>query len=285
MDVGRGDAGVLGLWNKMFMKGQLLSSSKAAWDAMSPKLRCGDDLMSLQLGGPDVANVELCQGNGVPVPLTHLPPDCGHTTLTNRGLVYATPYDGCGVAQKGGHYVMQILWQGNTAVISCPMPSTTATATLKPPSPGYQEYLQGFWPFSSYLYPGRVYSMSMQTDTPVTTTVVSQVPDGKPQRPKYPQLPWPYGYPGYPFGDPNLVPSSGSDAAPGGQGPDGKPQRPKFPQLPWPYGYPGYPFGDPNLVPSSGSDAAPGGQGPDGKPQRPKWPSCLGLWLSWIPFW
>lgn len=39
-------------------------------------------------------------GNGAPVPLTQLPPHCGHTTPTYGGLVYATPYDGCGVAQK-----------------------------------------------------------------------------------------------------------------------------------------------------------------------------------------
>ncbi len=48
---------------KKAIKGQLLSSSEAAWDTMSPKLRCGDDLMKLQLSGPEVANVELCRGN------------------------------------------------------------------------------------------------------------------------------------------------------------------------------------------------------------------------------
>ncbi len=36
----------------------------------------------------------------MPVPLTQLPPHCGHTTPTYGGLVYATPYDGCGVAQQ-----------------------------------------------------------------------------------------------------------------------------------------------------------------------------------------
>ncbi|XP_059358309.1 schwannomin-interacting protein 1-like isoform X2 [Carassius carassius] len=82
------------------VSGQLLGSSEAAWDAMSPKLRCGDDLVKLQLSGPEVANVELCRGNGVPVPLTQLPPHCGHTALDYAGLVYATPYDGCGVAQQ-----------------------------------------------------------------------------------------------------------------------------------------------------------------------------------------
>lgn len=36
----------------------------------------------------------------MPVPLTQLPPHCGHTALTYAGLVYATPYDGCGVVQQ-----------------------------------------------------------------------------------------------------------------------------------------------------------------------------------------
>ncbi|KAI7810026.1 putative adhesive plaque matrix protein, partial [Triplophysa rosa] len=45
-----------------------------------------------------------------PVPLGHLPPDCGLTSPTRGGLVYATPYDGCGVAQQGGNYFMWMLW-------------------------------------------------------------------------------------------------------------------------------------------------------------------------------
>ncbi|XP_018963007.2 uncharacterized protein LOC109093785 [Cyprinus carpio] len=202
---------------------------------MSPKLRCGDDLVKLQLSGPEVANVELCRGNGVPVPLTQLPPHCGHTALTYAGLVYATPYDGCGVVQQGGYYVMQIQWQGNSAVITCPMTSTIAnetflgphppkylhillppfspdtqspdapampqvsdTATLKPPPLVYpQVYPQGFWPFPHYLYPGRVYATAKQTEKPVTTTLVSQAPTGEPQPPKYPEMSWPHYHPDY----------------------------------------------------------------------------------------
>ncbi|XP_016368747.1 extensin-like [Sinocyclocheilus rhinocerous] len=199
---------------------------------MSPNLRCGDDLMKLKLSGPEVANVELCRGNGVPVPLTQLPPHCGHTTLTYGGLVYATPYDGCGVVQQEGYYVMQIQWQGNSADLSCPMTSTTAdetflgphppeylhillppfspetpspeapampqasdTVTLKPSPPWYpQVYPQGFWPFPHYLYPGRVYSIAKQTEKPVTTTLVAKAPTEEPQPPKYPQMSWPHYY-------------------------------------------------------------------------------------------
>ncbi|XP_056608105.1 germ cell nuclear acidic protein-like [Triplophysa dalaica] len=101
--------------------GQLESSSEGPWDAMSPKLRCGGDLMNLQLFGSDVDQVELCRGDSAPVPLGRLPPNCGRTSATHGGLVFATPYDGCGVAQQGGNYVMQMLWQGKPVVISCPM--------------------------------------------------------------------------------------------------------------------------------------------------------------------
>lgn len=45
------------------LTGQLVSSSEAAWYAMSPKLRCGGDIMKLQLSGPEVAQIELCRGN------------------------------------------------------------------------------------------------------------------------------------------------------------------------------------------------------------------------------
>lgn len=48
---------------KLIIEGHLVSSSEAAWDAMSPKLRCSDDLMKLQLSGPEVAQIELCRGN------------------------------------------------------------------------------------------------------------------------------------------------------------------------------------------------------------------------------
>lgn len=50
------------LREKSTIKGQLYSSSEAAWEAMSPQLRCGDDVMRLQLSGPEVAQVELCRG-------------------------------------------------------------------------------------------------------------------------------------------------------------------------------------------------------------------------------
>ncbi|KAI7802940.1 putative adhesive plaque matrix protein, partial [Triplophysa rosa] len=109
------------LQSSAVMQGQLESSSEGPWDAMSPKLWCGDGLMNLQLFGSGVDLVELCRGSSAPVPLGHLPPNCGHTSPTHGGLVYATPYDGCGVAQKGGNYVMQMLWQGTPVVISCPM--------------------------------------------------------------------------------------------------------------------------------------------------------------------
>ncbi|KAF4116778.1 hypothetical protein G5714_001331 [Onychostoma macrolepis] len=271
------DARVSGL-QKRSIKGQLLSSSEAAWGAMSPKLRCGDDLMKLQLSGPEVANVELCRGNGVPVPLTQLPPHCGHTTPTYGGLVYATPYDGCGVAQQGGSYVMQIQWQGNSAVISCPMTSTTAketfqgphppeylhillppfspgtqspealampqasdTTTLKPPPPGYP---QGFWPFPHYLYPGRVYPIAKQTEKPVTT---AQAPIEEHQPPQYHQMFWPnYYHPGYlhhgkPMPAEEPFPTSGSNTESDAQAPTKKPQPPQYHQMFWPnYYHPGY---------------------------------------------
>ncbi|KAA0706279.1 hypothetical protein E1301_Tti022448 [Triplophysa tibetana] len=103
------------------MHEQFGNSSEGGWAKMSPKLRCGDDLMNLQLFGSDVDQVELCRGSSAPVPLGHLPPDCGRTSPTHGGLVYATPYDGCGVAKQGGNYLMQMLWQGYRVVISCPM--------------------------------------------------------------------------------------------------------------------------------------------------------------------
>ncbi|XP_043117470.1 uncharacterized protein LOC122360711 [Puntigrus tetrazona] len=175
------DAAISGLQKKTFIKGQLLGSSEAAWDAMSPKLRCGDDLINLQLSGPEVENVELCRGNGVAVLLTHLPPHCGHAAPTYTGLVYATPYDGCGVTQR------------------------------------------------------EVYSIDEQMEKPFTTALVSQGPDGKPQQPKYPQMPWLYDFVGYPYGDLKPAPSFGSDSKSGGQALDGKPPQPKYPQMPWLY--------------------------------------------------
>lgn len=39
-------------------------------------------------------------GNEAPVLLNELPPHCGYTIPTYGGLIYATPYDGCGVAQQ-----------------------------------------------------------------------------------------------------------------------------------------------------------------------------------------
>ncbi|XP_043075885.1 vegetative cell wall protein gp1 [Puntigrus tetrazona] len=304
------DAAISGLQKKTFIKGQLLGSSEAAWDAMSPKLRCGDDLINLQLSGPEVENVELCRGNGVAVLLTHLPPHCGHAAPTYTGLVYATPYDGCGVTQKGGYYVMQIQWQGNSAVISCPMTSNTANETFlgpnlpeylnilllpsppdtqnpetptvtqvsdfttlkNPPSRYPQVSLQGFWPFPNYVFPGTVYSIDEQMEKPFTTALVSQGPDGKPQQPKYPQMPWLYDFVGYPYGDLKPAPSFGSDSKSGGQALDGKPPQPKYPQMPWLYDFVGYPYGDLKPAPSSGSDSKSDGQAPYGKPQQPKYP-------------
>ncbi|XP_048020432.1 uncharacterized protein LOC125251453 isoform X2 [Megalobrama amblycephala] len=127
---------------KSIIEGQLVSSSEAAWDAMSPKLRCADDLMKLQLSGPEVAQIELCRDNGAPVSLAALPPHCGRTFPTYGGIVYATPYDGCGVMQQGGNYVVQVQWQGNSAVISCPVISTTTNETfLGPHPPAYLQIL------------------------------------------------------------------------------------------------------------------------------------------------
>ncbi|KAA0722799.1 hypothetical protein E1301_Tti008701 [Triplophysa tibetana] len=103
------------------LSGQLESSSEGPWDAMSPTLRCGGDLMNLQLFGSGVDQVELCRGGSAPVPLSHLPPNYGSTSPTHGGLVFSTPYDGCGVSQQVGNYVMQLLWQGTPVNISCPM--------------------------------------------------------------------------------------------------------------------------------------------------------------------
>ncbi|KAK2901257.1 hypothetical protein Q8A67_009372 [Cirrhinus molitorella] len=285
------DAAVSDLQMNSIIKGQLVSSSEAAWEAMSPKLRCGDDLMKLQLSGPEVSQVELCRGNGAPVPLTQLPPHCGHTTPTYGGLVYATPYDGCGVAQQGGSYVMQMQWQGNSAVISCPMTSATSdeaflgphppeylhillphsspdsqtpevtampqpsdTAALKPPPPGYpQAYPQGYWPYyyPHYLHPGRVYHTAKPTEKPITTALVGQSPT---EKPGYPQMFWPYYYPHYHYhGKPKPVPTAvPTTTSAVAHAPTEKPQPPRYPQMFWPYYYPHYHYhGKPKPVPTA----------------------------------
>ncbi|XP_001338098.5 uncharacterized protein wu:fi34b01 [Danio rerio] len=237
------------LREKSTIKGQLYSSSEAAWEAMSPQLRCGDDVMRLQLSGPEVAQVELCRGNGSPVLLTQLPPQCGYTTPTYGGLVYSTPYDGCGVDQQGGSNVMRMQWHGNSAVISCPIDSspdmyspevsltapkeTSPPPTLKPQSVGYpQAFLESFWPYNEpgYPYPGKVYSTDEEivlttTTNPDTTPMLTD----KPQQLSDSQMFWSYFYPNYNY--------------PGKTLPKPQPpptQKPQISQMRWPYFYPNY---------------------------------------------
>ncbi|XP_050982891.1 adhesive plaque matrix protein isoform X7 [Labeo rohita] len=310
------DPSVSDLQKKSIIKGQLVSSSEAAWDAMSPKLRCGDDLMKIQLSGPEVAKVELCRGNGAPVPLTQLPPHCGHTTPTYGGLVYATPYDGCGVAQKGGSYVMQMQWQGNSAVISCPVTSTTSnetflgphppeylqillphsppdtptpeaaampqpsdTAALKPPPPGYPQEWPYYYPY--YHYPGRVYPTAKPTEKPE-----------KPQPPGYPQMFWPYYYSNYHYhGKPKPsekpFPASVPTATSVAQAPMEKPQLPTYPEMFWPYYYSHYYYHGkpkpteipvPTAIPTTTSAVA---EAPPEKPQPPWYPHMF--WPYYYP--
>ncbi|XP_016107411.1 uncharacterized protein [Sinocyclocheilus grahami] len=299
------------LGDDAIVSGQV-SSSEAAWYAMSPSLRCGDDLMKLQLSGPEVAQVELCRGNGAPVTLNELPLHCGHTIPTYGGLIYATPYDGCGVAQQGGSYVMQMQWQGNGAVISCPMTSTTAnetfigphslsyqqillpplfsdkvttitmtelSATLKPLPYGYpQVFPQEFWPYyyPRYHYPGKGYPTAEPAGKPPSD---AQVPTQKPQFPKHPHMMWPYPYShypgkGYPTAEP--VEESSTDA----QVPTQKPQFPKHPHMMWPYPYSHYPGkGYPTAEPAEESSTDV--QAPNQNPQFPKHPHMM--WPYYYP--
>ncbi|XP_016417559.1 uncharacterized protein LOC107747523 [Sinocyclocheilus rhinocerous] len=244
-----------------------VSSSEAAWYAMSPSLRCGDDLMKLQLSGPEVAQVELCRGNGAPVPLNELPLHCGHTIPTYGGLIYATPYDGCGVAQQGGSYVMQMQWQGNGAVISCPMTSTTANETFLGPLSSYQQILL------PPLYPDK-FTLTM----PELSATLKPLPYGYPQ--VFPQEFWPYYYPryhypgkGYPTAEPAEKPPSDAQA------PNQKPQFPKYPHMIWPDHYPhhGKPKPNEKPVPTTTSVA----QAPPKKPQPPKDRQIF--WLYYYP--
>ncbi|XP_059420009.1 uncharacterized protein LOC132155168 isoform X2 [Carassius carassius] len=265
-----------------------VSSSEAAWYAMSPKLRCGDDFMKLQLSGPEVAQIELCQGNGAAVPLNDLPPHCGSTIPTYGGVTYATPYDGCGVAQQGGSYVMQMQWQGNRAVISCPMTSTTANETfLGPHSASYPQLLLPLYPdkltpqISTMPEPSAAHKpppygypeVFPQAGKPPSD---AQVPTQKPQFPKDPHMMWPYPYSqsqypgkGYPTAEP------AGESSTDDQAPDQKPQFPKDHHM-WPYPYSqsqypgkGYPTAEP------AGESSTDDQAPDQKPQFPKDPHMM----------
>ncbi|XP_065122052.1 uncharacterized protein [Paramisgurnus dabryanus] len=222
------------------IKGKVFSSSKEAWDAISPKLMCGDDLMKLQLSGPGADQVELCRRNAAPVLLNRLPPHCGHTTATSGGLDYATPYDGCGVAQQKGNFVIRMLWQGNPVVIHCPL---TAADTFMPASPSLTEKPQnpffGQYPgFPDLFYPHHHHGRPEPIVKPVPTTAptVAHDPTQKPQYPWYPNMFWPYYY--HHHGRPNPTQKPVSTTTPTvAHDPTQKPQYPWYPNMFWPYYY------------------------------------------------
>ncbi|KAI7810092.1 putative adhesive plaque matrix protein [Triplophysa rosa] len=259
------DNAVSDLQRSAVIQSRLVSSSDV-WDAISPKLRCGDDFMKLQLLGSDVDHVDLCRGSSAPVPLGHLPPDCGHTSPTHGGLVFETPYDGCGVAQQGGNYVMQMLLQGNPVVISCPMtPSVVnmTTSGYQPPrfilfnsfTPGSQKpqppgYANMFW---QYYYPPhhRGRPKPDPTSAPTTTSAVVYEPTQKPRPPGYPNMFWPYYYPHYNYhGRPKptykpVLTSAPTTTPAVADTPTQKPQLPANPHLFWPYYCPRNPMQPP----------------------------------------
>ncbi|XP_067310399.1 uncharacterized protein wu:fi34b01 isoform X1 [Pseudorasbora parva] len=277
------DVSVAELQKKMIIRGQLISSSEAALVAMSPMLRCGDDLMKLQLNGPEVAQVELRRDNGAPVSLTELPPHCGQTSHTNGGLVYATPYDGCGVVQQGGRYVMQIQWKGNSAVISCPMLSKTANETFLGPNP--PAYLQILLPHSPPDAQQSSAADSMPepstTETEEYTATSQEMP--RPQPPGYPQAFlqrfWPYYYPHYHYPGkvyPTAKPTGPITEPTVIQAPTRKLQQPFDSQIFWPYYHPHSHHGRPKPpekpVPTSIPTTTSVVQAPTQKPQFPGYP-------------
>ncbi|XP_056600128.1 uncharacterized protein wu:fi34b01 isoform X2 [Triplophysa dalaica] len=252
-DEGNDENDVTDLQESGVKQGQLVNSSVEVWDEISLKLRCGDGFMKLQLIGSDVDQVELCRGSSASVPLGHLPTDCGHTSPTHGGLIFETPYDGCGVAQQGGNYVMQMLLQGNPVVISCPMTSSVANMTTSGHQPArfllfnsQSGYANKFW---QYYYPHNHHGWPKPdpTSPPTTTSDVVYEPTQKPRPPGYQNRFWPYYYPHYNYHDrpkpayepvPTLAPTITPAVA-------HAPQLPANPHLFWPYYYPQYPMQPP----------------------------------------
>ncbi|KAK9979801.1 hypothetical protein ABG768_013214 [Culter alburnus] len=265
---------------KSIIEGQLVSSSEAAWDAMSPKLRCADDLMKLQLSGPEVAQIELCRGNGAPVSLAALPPHCGRTFPTYGGLVYATPYDGCGVMQQGGNYMVQVQWQGNSAVISCPVISTTTNETflgphppaylqiLLPPSPpDTQSSAADTTPEPSTPETERVNSLTGEQPKPTYQEVLKPQHHGYPQA--FPERFWPYYFSRYHY--PGKVYPTAKPTESAAQAPTQKPQLPGYPQVFWPFYHNGKPKPPEKPVPTSIPTTSVA-QAPTPKPELPGYP-------------
>ncbi|XP_067312356.1 uncharacterized protein [Pseudorasbora parva] len=247
------------LQEKMRIQGHLVSSSEVALDALSPKLKCGNNLIKLQLNGPEVTQVELSRDNGAPVSLTELPTYCGQTTPTNGGLVYATPYDGCGVIQQGGRYVVHIQWKGNTAVASCPMlSSTTENEPFRGPNPPtYLQILQ----YRSY--PDAPGSAADPMPKPSTSeTVLKESTSTSQEMPKTQTLGYPQAFPTGLAPKPTVV-----------QAPTQTPQTPVLPRGFWPNYYPYYHHGRPKPkekpVPNSMPTATSVAQASTQKPQSP----------------
>ncbi|XP_067312366.1 uncharacterized protein [Pseudorasbora parva] len=260
----------------MRTQGQLVGSSEVALEALSPKLKCGDNLIKLQLNGPEVTQVELSRDNGAPVSLTKLPLHCGQTTPTNGGLVYATPYDGCGVIQQGGRYVVRIQWKGNSAVVSCPMlSSTTENEPFRGPNPPtYVQILQYHPPpdtLSSAADPMPEPSTSETGKESTSTSQEMPKPQPLDYSQAFPQRLWPYydphyHYPGrvYPIAKPTALPTIPTVIQALTQ------KDPGYSQDFWPNYYPYYHHGRPKpkekRVPTSMSTSV--AQAPTEKPQH-----------------
>ncbi|XDV26821.1 hypothetical protein PO909_030451 [Leuciscus waleckii] len=300
------------------LTGQLVSSSEAAWDAMSPKLRCGDDLMKLQLSGPEVAQIELCRvlipflcksqvmAHLFPLPSCHLTVDTPfpltevlsmlHPMMDvvscNRYCFFHYTYCKHCIRRtnldvhvfQGGSYVMRIQWQGNSAVISCPMISTTANETfLGPLTPAYLQILLPHSPLDARSSAADTMLEPSTTETGEPSTPISQE-ILKPQPPGYSQAFlqrfWPYYY-HHQHGksEPPEKPITSVDQAPAQ-----KPQLPGYPQDFWPYYYHhhGKPKPPEMPVPISIPTDTSVAQAPAQKPQLQGYPHDF--WSYYYPY-
>ncbi|XP_028988417.1 uncharacterized protein LOC114844906 [Betta splendens] len=258
---------------------QQLSPQEAAWRRLNPSLSCGATRMKLRAMGPGAANLQLDMGqvNGVArsLPLIHVPRSCGYTMRQNAlGLVLLVPYDGCGVTQQNGNYVLPMSWQQNPVKLACPtlqndptVPQTTAattTTTTSPPTtvpPTYPFQNFPYDPLYSQFQWAQQWPPADATTSQPTTTPTTVPPAMNPAvNPNYP--PYFYPPPNWPQQSLYVVPPANpapttpptTPAQPATMPPPAvNPNYPPFPYLPY---YSPLSWPQPMLAPATTPDAA-----------------------------
>lgn len=161
---------------------------------------------------------------------------------------------------QGGNYMVQVQWQGNSAVISCPVISTTTNETflgphppaylqiLLPPSPpDTQSSAADTTPEPSTPETERVNSLTGEQPKPTYQEVLKPQHHGYPQA--FPERFWPYYFSRYHY--PGKVYPTAKPTESAAQAPTQKPQLPGYPQVFWPFYHNGKPKPPEKPVPTS----------------------------------